>query len=154
LTDSGLNADNGGICSKEGATMGAFLTAACILGFVVSQTGAYICLRIASQHSGLQFYAIFFLGTTIGFGSPVCMTLALKDSNPNVIYAFCIGGSFFVLQFMSSILFRQTLSIPQWAGIFLVGTGLLLLQMKQKPKIVEDTTSVLQQVDVEPGELP
>ncbi len=101
----------------------------CILGFIASQTGAYVLLRLAAQEAGLKMYAIFFFGTTVGFGSPVCMTLALRQANPNVIYASCIGGSFFVLQFVSSVLFKQSLSFMQWAGILMVGSGLLLLHL-------------------------
>lgn len=105
-------------------------TIACIIGFVISQTGAYLCLRLASQRTGLQLYGMFLLGTSIGFGSPVCLTLALRNANPNLIYAFCIGGAFFVLQFASSIVFRQPLTGIQWTGILIIGLGLVLVQLR------------------------
>jgi multidrug transporter EmrE-like cation transporter len=105
------------------------IAALCILGFIISQTGAYLLLKVAAQEAGMRMYMLFFLGTTVGFGSPVCMTMALKEASPNIIYAFCIGGSFFVLQFVSSILFKQSLSLMQWGGIMMVGSGLLVLHL-------------------------
>jgi multidrug transporter EmrE-like cation transporter len=127
---NGGTARNPAGTSLDDPLMLSFRTIACIIGFVISQTGAYLCLRLASQRSGLQLYGMFLLGTSIGFGSPVCLTLALKNANPNLIYAFCIGGAFFVLQFASSIIFRQPLSGIQWTGILIIGLGLILVQLK------------------------
>ncbi len=106
------------------------------LGFAVSQTGAYVCLRFASQQTGSRMIFIFLLGNVIGFGSPICLTMALKHANPNIIYAMCIGGSFFILQFVSSIVFNRPLNVLQWMGIMLIGVGLLFVQM-QSPTPME-----------------
>ncbi len=103
-----------------------------ILGFAVSQTGAYVLLRFASQETGIRMVGVFIMGNIIGFGSPVCLTLALKNANPNVIYAMCIGGSFFILQFVSSIIFQRPLSIVQWMGIMLIGLGLFFVQIQTR----------------------
>ncbi len=112
------------------------VTIACILGFILSQTSAFLILRFASQNTGFKMVAIFLIGTTIGTGSPICMTIALRNSNPNLIYAACIGGSFFVLQVASSFIFRNPLTGMQWAGVLLVGSGLLLLPMSRN-KVAE-----------------
>jgi len=90
--------------------------------------------------------AIFLLGTTIGTGSPICMTIALRNTNPNLIYAACIGGSFFVLQVASSFLFRNPLTGMQWVGVLLVGSGLLLLPMsRNKPAEIPEIEPVSEQ---------
>lgn len=106
-----------------------------IIGFAVSQTGAYVCLRFASQETGLRMASIFLLGNIIGFGSPVCLTMALKNANPNIIYAMCIGGSFFILQFVSSAVFQRPLNFLQWMGILLIGIGLLFVQMQSREQL-------------------
>jgi multidrug transporter EmrE-like cation transporter len=56
--------------------------------------------------------------------------MALRDTNPNLIYALCLGGSFCALQLASMLLFKQPLAPVQWAGVSLVALGVILLAFK------------------------
>jgi multidrug transporter EmrE-like cation transporter len=56
--------------------------------------------------------------------------MALRGTNPNLIYALCLGGSFCALQLVSLLLFKQPLSPVQWTGVALVALGIVLLTIK------------------------
>ncbi|MDA3876091.1 MAG: hypothetical protein PF483_03270 [Halothiobacillus sp.] len=60
----------------------------------------------------------------------VSLTMALRGTNPNLIYALCLGGSFCALQLVSLLLFKQPLSPVQWTGVALVALGIVLLTIK------------------------
>jgi len=66
----------------------------------------------------------------VGLAVSISLTLALRGTNPNVIYAMCLGGAFCALQLASTLLFKQPLSPVQWVGISLVAIGLVLLPLK------------------------
>jgi multidrug transporter EmrE-like cation transporter len=69
----------------------------------------------------------FILGNAVGLGVAISLTLALLGTNPNLVYAMCLGGSFCALQLASMLLFKQPLAPVQWVGVSLVATGLVLL---------------------------
>ena len=110
--------------------MRPFVIAGCVIGFILSQVGASLLFKVASQHEGRQAIWYFVLGNAAGIGMPFFLTFALRGSNPNVIYALCFGASFCVLQLASWYFFRQPLSTSQWAGVVLVSAGILLLQLR------------------------
>ena len=109
--------------STPGAT--PFLVAAFI---AFSVTGSLL-LRVAGQHNGWTAVAIFFAGNISGFVAATLLTLTLRGRHPNLIYAFCLGGGFCVLQLMSRLLFTMPLASWQWFGVGLIAAGIVLLQI-------------------------
>lgn len=101
-----------------------------VLCFMVSQAGAAICFKYASAATGSAAWWFFAAGNVVGFCCTWSLTLALKDQNPNVIFAVCYGGAFLLLQFWSWWLFRVPMATWQWAGVGLIGLGIFLLQVK------------------------
>ena len=98
-----------------------------VLGFVLCSVGSSLIFRIAAQHHGKAAILYFVLGNTVGIAVPICLTLALRGTNPNIIYAMTIGGAFCLLQLASWLVFKEPLSVVQWTGIALVAVGMLLL---------------------------
>ncbi|HEY8240769.1 MAG TPA: hypothetical protein VIH35_04945, partial [Kiritimatiellia bacterium] len=76
------------------------------------------------------WWKYFILGNVVGFVCPVSLVLALRQANANLVYAICWGAAFCVLQFATWWLFKEPLSTWQWAGVALVGVGILLLQVR------------------------
>lgn len=110
--------------------MNPLLTVLFIAGFVVSSTGASLVFKAAADAAGWAAFRFFLLGNFVGVWAPVCLMYALKGTNPNVVYAVCYGIGFCALQIASFHLFRQPLSAWQWAGVGVVGVGILLLQIR------------------------
>lgn len=110
--------------------MNRFALAVCVTGFVLTQVGATLSFKYAADRSGWEALKFFILGNVIGFLCPVCLTLALRGTNANVIYAVCFGASFCLMQFGAWWLFRQALSPFQWTGIGLVSLGIVFLQIR------------------------
>ena len=110
--------------------MRSLLIPFCVVGFILSQVGASLLFKLAAQHAGRAAIWYFILGNAAGVGMPFFLTIALRGTNPNVIYALCFGAAFCVLQLASWYFFRQPLSPWQWMGVVLVGAGILLLQWR------------------------
>jgi multidrug transporter EmrE-like cation transporter len=102
----------------------------CVAGFIAGNVGSSILFKYAADAKGSAALWRFVIGNLIGFIAPIALTFALKRSNPNLTYALCYGGAFAALQLASWKLFNQPLSVIQWAGVGLVGVGILLLQVK------------------------
>lgn len=101
-----------------------------IFGFVISSTGASLLFKVAADTAGWTAFRYFLLGNFAGVWAPVCLMFALKGTNANIVYAVCYGGGFCALQIAAFYLFRQPLSAWQWAGVGVVGIGILLLQIR------------------------
>ena len=101
-----------------------------ILGYFAAFLGVNISMKIAVQKTGAGFWYWFIGGNVVGFFCTIAMTLALKDQNPNLIYALCIGGGFCLLQVASFLIFKQPLGLWQWIGVVLVGVGIICLQIQ------------------------
>lgn len=101
-----------------------------VVVFILASVGSSLLFRVAAQHTGRSALLYFLLGNCVGLAVSISLTLALKGTNPNLIYAMCLGGAFCALQVASMILFKQPLSPLQWVGVAMVGGGLLLLPMK------------------------
>jgi len=101
-----------------------------VIGFVVCSVASSLIFRVAAQHHGRAALLYFVLGNTVGIAVPICLTLALRGTNPNVIYALTIGGAFCLLQLASWLFFKESLSTTQWAGIALVAVGMILLPFR------------------------
>ncbi len=101
-----------------------------IFGFIVAQTGAALLFKIgaSADPQTLRWWLLFAAGNAVGFGCPVALSVALRGTNANLVYALCYGGGFCLLQFATWWFFREPLSLLQWSGIGLIGAGLLLLR--------------------------
>jgi small multidrug resistance pump len=110
--------------------MKPILTIAAVIAFILTSVGSSFLFRAAAQHSGRPMIGYFILGNCVGLTVSISLTLALRGTNPNLIYAMCLGGSFCALQLASMLLFKQPLSSVQWIGISLVAIGLVLLPFK------------------------
>ncbi|MDK2858583.1 MAG: hypothetical protein PWQ89_1702 [Verrucomicrobiota bacterium] len=110
--------------------MKPILTIAAVVAFILTSVGSSLLFRVAAQHSGRAAILYFILGNGVGLGVAMSLTLALRDMNPNLIYALCLGGSFCALQLASMLLFKQPLAPVQWIGVSLVAVGVVLLTIK------------------------
>lgn len=101
-----------------------------MFGAIAAHTGAAICFKKAAQRSGSSALAIFVLGNAIGFLNPVLKTIALRNNNPNVIFAIMggAGGIFFI--FVINWFFRGRLTRFQWLAILIIILGSVLLQLQ------------------------
>jgi len=102
----------------------------CVLGFIAAQVGSMLCFKLVSEKTGNTALKLFLIGNAIGFLCTIFLPLALKNQNPNLIYALCLGGGFCLLQFFSYLFFKTPLSALQWSGIACVALGMILLQIK------------------------
>jgi multidrug transporter EmrE-like cation transporter len=98
--------------------------------FMVAQAGSAICFKYASAATGPAAWWWFIAGNAVGFNCTWSLTLALGGQQPNLIFAFCYGGGFLLLQGWSWWLFRAPMAPGQWAGVALIGAGIFLLQIK------------------------
>lgn len=105
-------------------------TIAAVVVFILASVGSSLLFRMAAQHGGRTTIIYFILGNCVGLAVSISLTLALRGTNPNLIYAMCLGGAFCALQLASALLFKQPLSHVQWVGIALVACGLVLLPLK------------------------
>lgn len=101
-----------------------------VVGFIVASVGSSLLFRVAAQHFGRTAIIYFILGNCAGLGVSISLTLALRGTNPNLIYGICLGGAFCALQIASAYFFQQHLSPLQWVGVGLVVSGLMLLAFK------------------------
>ena len=102
----------------------------CVFGFIAAQVGSMLCFKLVAEKRGGEALKLFIIGNFIGFLCTVFLPLALKNQNPNLIYALCLGGGFCFLQFFSYFLFRVPLSPLQWSGVGCVAFGMILLNLK------------------------
>lgn len=105
-------------------------TITAVVVFILASVGSSLLFRVAAQHSGRAALLYFILGNGVGLGVSISLTLALRGTNPNLIYALCLGGSFCALQLASILFFKQPLAPVQWAGVSLVALGIVLLTIK------------------------
>jgi multidrug transporter EmrE-like cation transporter len=106
-------------------------TALLISAYFAAFLGVNLSMKFASLKTGTPAYWWWFVGgNLVGFFCTLFMVMAMKDQNPHLIYALCIGGGFCLLQVACFLIFREPLSAWQWAGIGLVGTGIICLQIQ------------------------
>jgi multidrug transporter EmrE-like cation transporter len=101
----------------------------CVLGFIAANAASSVVFKYAAERQGSAAFWMFALGNVIGVFAPVALMFGLRRGNPNMVYAFCYGGAFAVLQFASWGLFKQPLTALQWLGILSVGLGICLLEV-------------------------
>lgn len=101
-----------------------------MFGALSAHTGASICFKKAAQQNGTRALAIFAMGNVIGFINPICKTIALRNNNPNVIFAIMggLGGVIFV--FVINWVFEGKLTRSQWFAIMIIIFGSILLQLQ------------------------
>ena len=104
--------------------------ALCVIAFAVASTWSCILFKMAADATGKRAVWLYVVGNLVAAVGPLGLTLALKRTNPNVIYAVCYGAAFACLQLVSWRLFKVTLTPWQWIGIVAVGLGICLLQMR------------------------
>ncbi len=105
------------------------LTWVAVVGAILAHTGAAVLFKMAAQRERWNALLFFTLGNGVGFFNPLCVTIAMRDNSPNLIYAVMngVGGVFFVL--VLNWVFKGVLSPSQWIGVFIIVLGTLLLQL-------------------------
>ena len=103
---------------------------AAVVAFILASVGLSLLFRMAAQHTGRPAILYFILGNCVGLAVSISLMVALRGTNPNLIYAICLGGAFCTLQLVSILLFREPLSPMQWGGIAFVAIGFILLTLK------------------------
>jgi multidrug transporter EmrE-like cation transporter len=110
--------------------MKTICTIVAVAGYILASIGSSLLFRVAAQHTGRTALIYFIIGNCVGLGVSVSLTLALRNTNPNLIFAVCLGGAFCALQLVSAMVFKQPLAPVQWVGISLIAIGLVLLPFK------------------------
>ena len=100
------------------------------IGFILAQAGAAVLFKAMVSQEGLRWWLFFAAGNAVGFGCPVALSIALRGTNANLIYAICYGGGFCLVQLATWLIFRDPLSAWQWTGVGFVLFGLILLQFR------------------------
>jgi multidrug transporter EmrE-like cation transporter len=101
-----------------------------VVAFITFSVTGSLLLRVAGQHHGWLAVIIFIAGNCSGFVAATTLTMTLRGRHPNLIYAFCLGGGFCVLQLMARLLFKVPLTPWQWFGIGLMAAGMICLQLQ------------------------
>src|SRR5918992_785188 len=104
--------------------MRVFVFVLYVVGFIIASASSSITFKLAADSSGKRAIWYYVIGNVIGALGPLALTFALKRAGPNLVYALCYGGAFAILQIVSWRLFREPLSIYQWAGVACVGIGI------------------------------
>ena len=101
-----------------------------MFGAVSAHTGAAIFYKKAAQNSGIRALVVFVLANAIGLMNPIFKTMALRNNNPNVIFAIMggLGGIFFI--FVINWVFRGRLTRFQWFAMLIIILGSILLQIQ------------------------
>jgi len=101
-----------------------------ITSYAIGMALANLCLKWASQNTGMKYFVWFAGANLAGFTTVIILPYALKLAPSNVVYAMSIGGGFCLLQLTTFWIFREPLSQIQWVGVFLIMIGIILLQWK------------------------
>lgn len=106
-----------------------------IVGAIVARTVAAVIYKIAAQQPSRNRVVLFFLlGLAAGFFNPVCVAIAMRGNNPNLIIAAMggLGGAFFVI--VINRVFKERLSRQQWLAIAIIFAGTILLRVGSPPE--------------------
>ena len=65
-------------------------TLAAVTVYILASVGSSLLFRVAAQYTGRRALLYFILGNCVGLCVSISMTLALRNANPNLIFAAVI----------------------------------------------------------------
>jgi hypothetical protein len=83
---------------QQSVRMKPIYTIAAVGVFILASVGSALLFRVAAQHAGRTAVLYFILGNCVGLAVSISLTMALRGTNPNLIYAMCMGSAFCALQ--------------------------------------------------------
>jgi hypothetical protein len=107
---------------------GSNLVLVCLVFFWVLQAGAQVLFKFGAQIPGR--YALFYvLGNIPGASSILLLMQLYKVMNPNLALGLGTAGGFLCAQIALAVIFRSSLSAPQYAAMLAIALGMLLFTL-------------------------
>lgn len=98
--------------------------------YALAMAGSNLLLKVVANSTGWRWWLWFAAANAVGFSCVVVMPVALRLGPAPLVYAVAIGLGFTALQVGAWLIFREPLSVVQWAGVGCVAAGLVMLQWK------------------------
>ena len=106
-----------------------------LLLFWVMQIGAHLLFKYGAAAPG-RYWTGFVCGNIIG-ASSILLLIKLYGHMPvNVAGALALGGGFLVAQISLALVYRQNLTLAQYAGIVVIATGIMMVTWGRTSEIV------------------
>jgi multidrug transporter EmrE-like cation transporter len=91
--------------------------------FWVMQAGAQVLFKCGTVFPG-KYVLFFVLGNLPGASSILFLMQLYKIMNPNLALALGTGGGFLACQIALALIFRSSLSLPQYASMIAIAAGM------------------------------
>ena len=120
-------------------------------GFLILQIAANLLFKWGGS-SPAHYWHGFLLGNAAGITSILMMIAMYRDLPAPVVIAVATGGTFFLNQIVMFLVYREHLTVPAWAGVFLILAGILMTSLLNGPagKPVRDSrNSTIQETSAE-----
>ena len=91
--------------------------------FWLMQAAAQVLFKYGTVLPG-KHTLFFILGNVPGASSILLLMQLYKIMNPNLALALGTGGGFLACQIALAIIFRSSLSVPQYASMAAIGAGM------------------------------
>ena len=102
-----------------------------LIVFWIMQAGAQVLFKYGAEIPGR--YALFFvLGNIPGASSILILMQLYKVMNPNLALGLGIGGGFLLGQIALAVVFRSSLSWPQYAAMLTIALGMIVFSVSSK----------------------
>lgn len=132
-------------------------TAALICALVTGPIPA-VCLKSASEAwvSGVPWFPLreflqvnalaatyFVVALVVGIIPPLCVTIALRDNKPNVVFATFGAPGVVVMHLTLAVYFENTLTAIQWLAIGIIVFGAFMLRKSPSDPAEEALADVI-----------
>lgn len=102
-----------------------------LIVFWIMQIVAHVLFKFGSASTS-RWVPCFVGGNVVGVSSILILMKLYATMNPNVALGLALGGGFLCAQAAIAIIFRSSVSIPQYAGILAIAIGMTLLAAGDK----------------------
>jgi len=98
----------------------------------VMQAMAQVLFKYGAQFPERK--ALFFiLGNIPGASSTLLFIQLYRTMNPNLALALCAGGGFLACQMALAVVFRSSISLPQYGAMAMISAGMFLFTVSGRP---------------------
>ena len=101
-------------------------------GFLILQVAANLLFKWGGGSPSHYWYGFLF-GNLAGITSILMMIAMYRDMPAPVVIAVATGGTFFLNQIVMFLVYREHLTLPAWAGVFLILAGILMTSLLNGP---------------------
>jgi multidrug transporter EmrE-like cation transporter len=99
------------------------LTAVWLIIFWIMQAAAQVLFKCGTVFPG-KYVLFFVLGNIPGASSILFLMQLYKIMNPNLALALGTGGGFLMCQIALALIFKSSLSLPQYASMVAIAAGM------------------------------